>query len=452
MRSIVSPAAFWRRQTLRFKITLTAAAAAVGGLLALAAITPALVGVFLVDAADTELRAALNRSVPRVAEGAVRLPESVDVQLRVLDTSGAPVDSRPVPRLSPADVTALKSGLDVLRENDEPPHRWLGRVVTAPDGSQRLVAAGADLLGYRSARALGQTWLLVVAAFGGLAVAVATWLAVRASLRPVHRMRGAAKELPPGQRLPVPEAADELRELAEALNGLLARRDAAQQRLQRFTGDAAHELRSPVASIRAQAEVGVLYGDPETSAEVLADVTAEAERMSKLVGDLLVLARSDAGELPEVASVDLAFAAQAAISRLPDGGPAVRLETTPGHAAVLASPSEVDLVLDNLLRNAAAHARGQVTVLVLPAGNRVRLVVDDDGDGIPARHRGKVFDRFYRVADDRARDSGGSGLGLALVAELVRRRGGSVAAGESPEGGARFDVRWPGVRSRDAGA
>ena len=79
---------------------------------------------------------------------------------------------------------------------------------------------------------------------------------------------------------------------------------------------------------------------------------------------------------------------------------------------------------------------------VLPASSSVRLVVDDDGPGVPEEHRARVFDRFYRVQDDRARSSGGSGLGLALVAEVVRRRGGTVGVSESPEGGARFQIRW----------
>src|SRR5207302_1115272 len=125
--------------------------------------------------------------------------------------------------------------------------------------------------------------------------------AVRGSLRPVQRMRLAAAALPPGERLPVPAARDELRALAEAINALLARRDEARQRLQRFTGDAAHELRSPVASIRAQAEVAVLHPDVSLSQEVLAEVVTESERLSALIDDLLVLSRSDAGEGPAAA-------------------------------------------------------------------------------------------------------------------------------------------------------
>jgi signal transduction histidine kinase len=258
----------------------------------------------------------------------------------------------------------------------------------------------------------------------------------------VERLRRAAARLPAGSRLPLPGADDELRSLAAALNALLARRDEATERMRRFTGDAAHELRNPVASIRVQAEVAVANPDPELSQEVLAEVVRESERLSTLVDGLLTLARSDAGELPAAEPVDVAAAAREAVDRLGANCPAVSLHVGGTASWVSAAPSEVDLVLDNLLRNAARHAHSHITVSVLAATSAVRLVVDDDGDGIAERHRARVFDRFYRVQDDRARASGGSGLGLALVAEVVRRRGGTVRVGESPEGGARFQVRW----------
>jgi signal transduction histidine kinase len=278
------------------------------------------------------------------------------------------------------------------------------------------------------------------ALIGSAVVAGAAWVATRAALGPVDRLRAAAATLPPGARLPLPGARDELRALAQELNGLLARRDDAVARLERFTGDAAHELRSPVASIRAQAEVAVVHPDPELAQDTLRTVAVEAERLTSLLAALLTLARADAGQRPAAGAVDLVAAVRAAVGRLPaDDGPVVRF-VTPAPASAAASPAEVALVLDNLLANARRYARTVVRVGVLPAGRSVRVVVEDDGPGIPAADRRRVFDRFTRL-DPGA--GGGAGLGLALVAALVTGRGGTVAAGEAAGGGARLEVRWP---------
>lgn len=440
---------WWLRRTLRFRITLAVTAVTVLCLVVAARFASGLIGTLLVDAADAELRVSLRAEVADVAAGRPLPTTGRDTSVRVLDTAGDPVDGGPAPVLDPARIQALRSGQGVLGAVGEPPRRWLGVVVSAPDGSQRLVVADARLVGYDQTRGLAFEWALAAALLGGAATGVATWFAVRTSLRPVQRMRLAAAALPPGHRLPVPEARDELRGLAEAMNALLVRRDEARVRLQRFTGDAAHELRSPVASIRAQAEVAVIHPDAELAQEVLVEVVAEAERLSTLIDDLLVLSRSDAGELPAAGLVDLALAAQAVTARLPSNTPRVRLHAPTDACSVWAAPAEVELVLDNLLRNAARHARAQITVFVLPAtGGGIRLTVDDDGRGVPPEHRVRVFDRFYRVHDDRARRTGGSGLGLAMVAEVVRRRHGTVSVGESPDGGARFEVRWPGPPTR----
>ncbi|WP_228771642.1 sensor histidine kinase [Actinokineospora iranica] len=430
---------------MRFRVTTVATAATLAVLIGLAWLTSGMIGPLLVGAADAELTAAMSAATAHVEQGKPVEPGSPNIQVRVLDTAGAPVDGGPQPALAPADVRVLKAGTPVLREGDTPPARWLGTVATAPDGSQRLVAVGTGLVGYVAAQGHALRWLIVGAVLAAATAALATWFAVRSSLRPVERMRTAAARLGAGRRLPLPEAQDELRSLAGALNDLLARRDEAADRLRRFTGDAAHELRSPVASIRVQAEVAVAHPDPELSQEVLTEVVRESERLSALVDGLLTLARSDAGELPPAEPVDLSVAAVDAAARCSGDGPAVQVHVPPGPCWVLAAPSEVDLVLDNLLRNAFRHARASVTVTVLAGVTSARIVVDDDGHGIAPEHRARVFDRFYRVQDDRARSSGGTGLGLALVAEVVRRRGGAVRVGESPEGGARFLVSWRAI-------
>jgi signal transduction histidine kinase len=433
----------WLRRTLRFRITSVATAVTLVVLLLLAVQTSRLIGPLMVSSADAQLQSILDSAVTHVRAGTPPADAPVGVLARVLDTAGDPADGLdPPPQLDTADVRTLKAGTPVLRLQDDPPLRWLGTVTSAPDGAQRLVVVGTTLTGYFAAQHRALNWLLGAALLGSAAVGVATWFAVRSSLRPVERLRSAATRLPPGRRLPLPSAHDELRSLAAALNGLLARRDDASERLRRFTGDAAHELRSPVASIRVQAEVAVANPDPELAHEVLADVVHESERLSTLVEGLLTLARSDAGELPDAEPVDVVTAAREAVDRLAVGGPVVSVSAPSGACWVSAAPAEVDLVLDNLLRNASRHARAKITVTTLPRATSVWLVVDDDGHGVAEEHRTRVFDRFYRVQDDRARTSGGSGLGLALVAEVVRRRGGTVEVGESPEGGARFQVRW----------
>ena len=438
-----SPGRWWLRRTIEFRITVVAITVTVLCLALLAKLSSILLGNLLVDAADRELQASLATATAAVSAGRTVPVPPFATSIRILDRAGDPVDGQPRPPLDGNEIDELESGQGVIDESGDPPLRWLGTVVSTPDGSQRLVVVGASLVGYDDAGALAFQWLLFAAVIGGVVAGAATWVAIRTSLRPVRRMRVAAAQLPPGERLPVPQARDELRALAEALNALLARRDEARQRLQRFTGDAAHELRSPVASIRAQAEVAVVHPDPELAQEVLADVVAEAERLSTLIDDLLVLSRSDAGEWAAAGPVDLAFAASAAVDRLPAAAPRVRLRVPPTPCPVWAAPGEVELVLDNLLRNAARHARGMISVLVLPTVDGARVTVDDDGPGVPVEHRSRVFDRFYRVQDDRGRTTGGSGLGLALVAEVVRRRNGSVRLGESGDGGARFEVRWP---------
>ncbi|WP_370944492.1 sensor histidine kinase [Amycolatopsis sp. cg5] len=414
-----------------------AAAITFACLLALSLLAGKGLGPLLTESVDNELAAAVASASTAVSAGQ-RPQAPPGVTVRVLDIAGDPVDGQSAPGLSARIVHDLKAGERVETDGA----RWRGAVVSGPDGSQRLVAAYAGRVGFASAVRSGSFWLLMTALLGALVATLTTWLVVRSALRPVARMGRTLHALPSGERLPLPEAHDELRALAAEFNALLSRQEEANDRLRRFTGDAAHELRSPVASIRVQAEVAVANPDPELSQETLADILTEAERLSALLDGLLSLARSDAGELPPAEPVELVSEARAALERLPAGSPDVRLSGVTGQVWAWATHAEVELVLSNLLRNACRYAESQIVVSVLARPSMVRLVVDDDGPGIPPEHRERVFDRFYRVSGDRARASGGTGLGLAMVAEAVRRRGGQVKAGESPEGGARFQVTW----------
>jgi two-component system, OmpR family, sensor kinase len=453
----------WAARPLPLRVAAVVTLVGLVLFLLLAKASTAVVARTLTHALDNELAAAVTAAGPAVAAGrpAPPRPPGDEIRVRVLDRAGTPADGGGPAPLSASDIRRLLAGQAIwtggsaTSEGGRPGDatRWLGRVVSAPDGTPRLVVAGAESVAH--AMLVGRTAvaLVVAAVLAALAMGAAGWVAARCALRPVARLRQAATELPAGERLPQPVARDELRALAEALNDLLGRRDAATERLRRFTGDAAHELRSPVAAIRAQAEVAVTHPDPDLAGATLADIAAQAQRLSALLDDLLALARSDAGERLPAQPVDLAEMARdaalrvthgevAAASRVAQGKVTVRV-TAAAPAVLHAAPSDVARVLDNLLANAVRHARSTARVMVLPGADEMRVLVDDDGDGVPVEHRELVFDRFHRVQDDRDRGAGGTGLGLALVAETVRRYGGTTRVGQAPDGGARFEVHWP---------
>ncbi|MFC5993934.1 sensor histidine kinase [Pseudonocardia hispaniensis] len=429
---------WWARRTLRSRITVVVGVVALVAVLALSRLAVGLLASALLGAADVELRVQARTAAEQIQAGTPA--DAVAPSIRVLDTAGAPVDDRgPVP-LRAHELRALAAGEPVTEFRHGTALRWLAVPAILPDGSMRLVAASGDLVGGTALLGRTAAGFLIGALVVAAIIAFAAWVAIRAALRPVDRMRVAAAALPPGERLPMPVARDELYALASEINLLLARRDEAVARLERFTGDAAHELRSPVAAIRAQAEVAVVHPDPELAEETLRSIAAEAQRLSALLSDLLALARADAGQRPPPEPVDLVAAAHAAMERTDNGaGPAMQL-VAPTPASAAASPGEVALVLDNLLANARRYARSVVRIGVLPGGRWARLVVDDDGPGIPEPDRERIFDRFTRLAPEAG---GGAGLGLALVAALVQGRGGTVRAGAAPDGGARLEVRWP---------
>lgn len=439
---------WWARRPLRTRITLVVGVVSLVSLLALVRLAGGLLFSAVVSAGDAELRGAAATAAEQVRSAGPAAPP-LPPPVRVVDTAGAPVDGRG-PRPVADDVLAELAAGDAVTVAgpDGTPRRWVAVPVTVADGSTRLVLDSRDLIGAVALLAGAAPWILIAALVAAAAVTGAAWVGTRAALAPVDRMRAAAAALPPGARLPVPPAGDELHALAAEFNALLARRDEAVARLERFTGDAAHELRSPLAALRAQADVAVAY-PAAADEETWRSVADEAARMSSLLADLLALARADAGERPPARAVDLVAAAREAVDRGGADEPAPTAVTlwAPVPARVAATEPEVALVLDNLLANGRRHARSVVHVSVVPAGSWVRLVVDDDGPGIAAEDRERVFDRFLRLDPAGGNPAGGdgphAGLGLALVVRLVEGRGGTVRATASPEGGARLTARWP---------
>jgi signal transduction histidine kinase len=256
---------------------------------------------------------------------------------------------------------------------------------------------------------------------------------VGAALGPVEALRVGAENITGAgrdDRLPVPESQDEIQRLAVTLNGMLDRLAAARARQRAFVADAAHELRSPLTNMRTELEVAHRLGDQPDARNLLADV----ERLSRLVDDLLLLARADDApglartEPVDVGSLVRSVAERYDAARVPvvvAGGPDGWTE---------GDPQALGHVVANLVDNAVRHAATRVTVSVSRSPGRVRIAVSDDGPGIEPAERERVFERFTRLDDARDRDAGGAGLGLAIVRELVRRHGGTVALSDAAPG------------------
>ncbi|WP_433048521.1 sensor histidine kinase [Dactylosporangium sp. CS-033363] len=307
-----------------------------------------------------------------------------------------------------------------------------------PDG--RIILVAVPLGDYhRSLELLRNALWVTYPALIVVLVAIA-WRVVGAALAPVDRLRLGAERITGAatdERLPVPPSSDEIQRLAITLNHMLDRLAVSRARQRSFIADAAHELRSPLASIRIQIEVAQKIGD---WAAVSDDVIADLDRLARLVEDLLLLARADASDPRRVAVEPVEL--RTLLTTL-----AKRFDTVvvdPGESLwTEGDPDALHRIVLNLVDNAIRHARNRVTLAAVPEGaNEVLVTVTDDGEGIPAALRERVFDRFARLDDGRARDAGGSGLGLAIVRELTRRHGGTVRLTDARPG-VRAEIRLP---------
>jgi signal transduction histidine kinase len=273
------------------------------------------------------------------------------------------------------------------------------------------------------------------------------------TLGPVEAMRRRADVITAAdlsERVPEPDRLDEIGRLARTINAMLERLEVGVREQRRFLADAAHELRSPVASLRAQLETrqhvdGDLRSDNDT-----AGLLADTLRMGALVDQLLLLARSDADALDRVrAVVDLDDTVEKVLTVEPfeQLRPDVAIDVwRVSPVKVVGDPLLLEQVVRNLLDNAVRHATARVDVTLSRVGGEAVLTVDDDGPGIPPARRDEVLRRFARLDDARDRDQGGTGLGLAIVDDVVRAHDGRVEILDSPLGGARLQVSLPAER------
>lgn len=287
-------------------------------------------------------------------------------------------------------------------------------------------------------------------------VGVIAWVLVGRALRPVEAMRAEAERITGStihHRLPEPATADEVGRLARTMNTMLDRLEASAAQRRRFVSDASHELRSPVATLRAGLEASRNKPGPDGWAARVDGLLAEEERLETLLDDLLLLASYDehGPGTSTASSVDLVVLAVEEAQR-PRRGP-VRTVTPPDCRPVTVSGSRRQLAraLSNLIDNAARHATAQVEVTVHRDVATARIIVDDDGPGIAPDDRERVFERFTRLDDGRARHHGGTGLGLAVVRSIVTGHHGRVHIDTSPLGGARLVAELPAEGPQPAG-
>ena len=303
----------------------------------------------------------------------------------------------------------------------------------------------------RMAGQLALRAVLPVALLAPVLMLIVWWVVGRA-IGPIERVRRQVAARRPDDLAPLPTAGlpAEVRPLVGEMNGLLTRLSAAWDALTHFTADAAHELRSPLAALRLQAQSLQRAPDDATRAIATERLLAGIDRATRLVEQLLALARQEgAGEGAELVSLDLTALARNALA---DAEPeaarhaiALTLDAPTAHVVLRADEAALAVLLRNLLGNALRHTPpgGQVRVGVREEASVIDLTVEDSGPGIAPDERARVLDRFYRVPGTPGH---GSGLGLAIVRAIAERHGAALTLDASPTlGGLRVMLRWPAV-------
>jgi signal transduction histidine kinase len=455
-------AGWWRRRSLRARLTLItsaglAVALALAAVLLASAVRSALINGLDVGARQGAVEVATLLNQGRLPSPVPVPPETVTVQ--VLNAQGRIVNISPgadrlVPMLSPVQARqAARTGQARMLAGPPIGVPSLLRVVAVPARGQHVVIAAVSFAQVHDSLAtLARALFIGTPLLFGL-LALAIWLVTGYTLRPIAALsRGAAEVTGTGvpRDLPVPPARDEVRALAVTLNDMLSRLADAQQRQRDLVSDTAHELRSPIASIRAQLEVALDHPDGVDWAETARDVHADTLRLARLAEDLLLLARLDGQPLRRT-PVDLCELCATAVAGYAPARVPVRADLME-PCVVVGDQDALRRLLVNLLDNAVRHAASEVCVSVRSEAGRAVLTVTDDGPGIPASDRERVFGRFTRL--DNARDrtgEEGAGLGLAIVRSTAEAHGGSVSLGDAGPG-LRAVVRLPLTGGADGSA
>jgi signal transduction histidine kinase len=361
-------------------------------------------------------------------------------------------------------LVSVHTGYTTLALPDVGDLRLIKRTVHVRGGPRVTIGVGEPLASVAHAQnGLARAFILA-GALALLGALLGGYLIGTRLSRPLRGMAAVAARVDAGDLYPrihdLSGQGEEVRVLADAFNHMLDRLTDAFAGQRAFVADASHELRTPLTVIRGQLEV--LAAQPAPSGEEVRRVErlvqSEIARISRLVDDLLLLAKAEQTQFLRIEPIELG----GYVHELWDGMSLLaqrRFELGPVPQGTLrADPDRLAQALRNLIGNAIDHTvaeRGLVRMQVQEApGERIRFAVEDDGPGIPAGQRERVFARFYRTDAARDRASGGTGLGLAIVSAIAEAHGGSVAAGRSPEGGARIEIELPrftsGGRARHA--
>jgi two-component system OmpR family sensor kinase len=338
--------------------------------------------------------------------------------------------------------------------------------------TERIVNDGGEVTGFvqygrsldRVDSTVDRVWLLIIAGIlGGTLLASLAGVAIAGrAMRPIASLTATAREIATtrdtSQRMPEPAVEDEVGELAltldqmlQALDAARSEREGAMQRQREFVADASHELRTPLTSVLAnlellQASLGNI--DQSEDREIVDSALRSSRRMGRLIGDLLLLARADAGRLDKHRACDLAeIAGDAAAEAAPLMGDRTFAVENDRPLPIEGSPDELHRMVLNLLDNAARHTPpgARIELTLCREGDAAVVEVADDGPGIPAALQAQVFDRFVRgEGPSDTQRTAGTGLGLAIVSAVAESHGGTVEATESSSlGGALFRARIP---------
>lgn len=392
----------------------------------------------------------LATSDPLTVVAAHAMPPATERVIQILDADGRMVASTP-PGLAPLTTTEGREHHIVMSTLEGIPDFDTDEFALAVTGAKDrtgalLTVAVASPSSLEEAPMAALTAGFIVTGFGLLAgVGLGVRYAVDAALRPVEAMRSevqAISDIGSSRSVAIPDGEDEFTRLATTLNDLLDRLRTSDAARRAFVADAGHELRSPLAAARVTVErLAINHYDESECAQSLAKLQLAMDRLSAVVDDLFVLARLDEpGAGSQSGPVDLDDVTLSAVRALPGQTP-VTVQLAP--ARVLGDAGLLDRVVRNLLDNAVRHCDSAMRVQVENTGDRAVLTVDNDGAPVPEELREKVFQRFFRLDEARDRDRGGSGLGLAVVADAVARFDGHVHTGVAEDGWCRFVVELP---------